>query len=1244
MSTYPFAISLRSAIQVSTTAEGFALTPSETTDQLAIAPSHLVLPAIAGIGDTLAHLQEGGATVETLVQSLAKRAGPEAGEQLAITLQQINERGWLNYAVLPLAVASPMVESATLNLDTPHWNQTEVSLSRFAYQRSHEGGMVLESPLSKFRVKLLDWRASALLAQLAQPQPLRRLTPPPQIGPETAYQFLNLLWATGFLTIEAEAPTLKLWEFHNLLFHSRCRQGRHDYPTGDIAASLEIWDEFPVVKPPMVGPTVPLPQLSIEAIRQRDKTLTTALEKRQSIREYDDDHPITIEQLGEFLYRTARVKEIYTFDAEQQSLMKAQFGETFDWGELSRRPYPCGGAMYELEIYPVVRHCAGVNPGLYHYDPLNHHLAQLDAADADIQALLHDAHQSSGAQGVPQVLLIITARFGRLFRKYRSLAYALVLKHVGVLYENFYLVATNMNLAPCALGAGDSDHFAQATGLDYVVESSVGEFMLGSLPNRDVEASAVEHPPMDQAAASEATDDPMENSHIALSADHVSQAASTVVATVEPSTLNPSSEATPPESDSINLDSNLAPDPLPLHPHDLDDRIPGLIDLRNQTLGDSRITIVILDGDPDHSLSCFAGADISKVFPYWHPAAEPVPQAAYLQYQAIDTDDSLDKEQKAEAMKATFPDALLRRIHGDNHACHITSTIVGQEHTPAPGLAPHCRVINLPLNTTDDDDEFISPLNLARAFELALDLGANIIHCAACRPTQTGEGEELLLQALNKCLDQNILIVAPAGNNKGECWCMPATLPGVLSVGALKPDGTPYKFSNWGGNNALEGIMAPGGEILGAQPANEAPVRLKGTSMAAPVMTGLCGLLMSLQLQQGKPIDAEAIRAALLNTAISCTPEDTDEPERCLRGKVNLPGAMALLFGSAMTISFTGDHVTRTNHTAIAPLSTAEPSGQAFAIHAQAAEPLTFSTPSTAHPSAAVTPSTAHSGHVYALGTLSYDFGDATRRDTFIQTMAPVVNHGGMVPPDPYDARQMVEHLDRQPDAAQSLIWTLNLDQNTLYALDPKGPFADDIYEMFLLMLNGQLAPKTSSEWIERISIPGRQTNRTVTLFSGEVVPVLNVHNPRGMYGWNVNTLVHAALNTLPTVEDTSMGDIRLGLTAFLNRVYYDLHNFGQTSRERALNFAVTNTFQSAATFAEAIASGRQLDTIDVEKSPYCRLNSDCWDVLLTFFDPDNGRRSRQVFRFTLDVADAMPVTVGRIRHWAKPGKGSTAG
>jgi hypothetical protein len=43
-----------------------------------------------------------------------------------------------------------------------------------------------------------------------------------------------------------------------------------------------------------------------------------------------------------------------------------------------------------------------------------------------------------------------------------------------------YLAATAMGLAPCAVGAGDSELFAQAAQTDYRVETSVGEFLLGS--------------------------------------------------------------------------------------------------------------------------------------------------------------------------------------------------------------------------------------------------------------------------------------------------------------------------------------------------------------------------------------------------------------------------------------------------------------------------------------------------------------------------------------------------------------------------------------------------------------------------------------------------------------------------------------------------------------------------------------------------------------------------------------------
>ncbi len=1289
MSHHPFAVSLNPFVQLTSTEDYYTLQSAES-DPTAL----LTLATTPGIGIALDRLQFGNTTTESLVQGLAELEGQAAGEQFALTLQQLDERGCLSYAVLPLAVAIPMVDSAELNLTEPYSTQTRLGLSRFAYQHSYEGTMVLESPLSKFRVKLLDWRASAILAQLAQPQTLATLTPPPYLGPETAYQFLNLLWAAGFLTADPEPPSLRLWDFHNLLFHSRSRVGRHDYPVKNI--DIEQWSDFPVVKSPMSDRIVTLPRPNLGALKCNDATLTEAIESRKSVREYDDNHPIAIEQLGELLYRTARVKELADVEEWLGKNWREELGvkADFDFGELSRRPYPGGGAMYELEIYPVVRLCQGLHQGVYHYDPLNHHLEQIvESKDDDIFALV--GYDVSRIRFSPQVLLVITARFGRLFRNYRSVGYGLLLKHVGALQQNFYLVATSMGLAPCALGSGDSDAFGRATGLDYLEESAVGEFLLGSLPNHNVEASGLESMQVgDTEGLTEAmvlasetelggVEAEPESGKTEISGNQFESVE--LVAEIQPTEVwespentsmpveDPGAEAvdlglsdpiaqTPDSSSFVEGESELAgiwasevessasQISLALHPHDLDDRIPGLAQLHNQTLGDPRITIVILDGNPDHTLSCFEGAEVSKVFPYWHEIAEPISPKDYATYLAIDNGD-LKGEAKKAALEAVLPELILHRIHGDRHACHITSVIVGQENTPAPGLVPKCRVINVPLHSMGKiDEEAISPLNLARAFDLALSLGANIIHCAMCRPTQTGEGEELLTQSVKKCHDNNILIVSPTGNDKGECWCLPAVLPGTLAVGAAKVDGTPCHFSNWGGNNTEEGILVPGEDILGSQPCTEETVRLTGTSGAAPVMTGISALLMSLQLQEGKPVDAEAVRTALLNTAIPCDPAAVAEPERCLRGFVNIPGAMRVLFGQpSLTFSFTGDQVTRTERAGYAmPSATAAAASIIGAITAtdtsSAVQPATLATPTEASVTAAdpatVEASTAYSGNVYALGTIGYDFGDETRRDTFKQLMLPSEVNGIIVTADPYDTRQMIEYLDRNPNEARSLIWTLGLDGDTIYVLEPTGAFSAEIYEMFLLMLAGQLEPETSDEFVERISVPARRTNSTVELFSGEVVPVVKVHDVRGMYGWKVNALVNAAMVRISRQLDEAQEPlVRQALTSFLNRVYNDLRNLGQTSRDRALNFAATNIFQAALTFAQAIVQGRQLDTITVEKSPFCRLNSDCWDVKLEFFDPESSHRGRKVFRFTLDVVLQMPVTLGEVKSWSIPSK-----
>jgi len=116
-------------------------------------------------------------------------------------------------------------------------------------------------------------------------------------------------------------------------------------------------------------------------------------------------------------------------------------------------------------------------------------------------------------------------------------------------------------------------------------------------------------------------------------------------------------------------------------------------------------------------------------------------------------------------------------------------------------------------------------------------------------------------------------------------------------------------------------------------------------------------------------------------------------------------------------------------------------------------------------------------------------------------------------------------------------------------------------------------------------------------------------------------------------------------LRNFLHKVYFEFRNLGQNPADRALNYSATNLFQLGAALAgiinpkaliPGIAEGTlyAFDTISVSKSPYCRIDADCWDVQLTFFNPSNVQTANLVAQFTVDVSDTMPVTLGPIRFW----------
>jgi SagB-type dehydrogenase family enzyme len=275
-------------------------------------------------------------------------------------------------------------------------------------------------------------------------------------------------------------PALLPWEFHDLLFHARSRMGRHDYPSGATYPFLNVIDPAPATKAPMSSEAVSLPPAPLDTLDVVDPPLTRVVETRRSMRHHAAE-PITIGQLGEFLHRVGRVRAL----TEREPGGEPPYAT-------SSRPYPSGGACYDLELYITVRTCHGLAPGMYHYDPLGHRLHRLPALDATLDGLLRDAARSAGITALPQVLITITSRFQRVSWKYRSIAYATTLKGVGVLYGAMYLAATAMGLAACALGNGNADLVALAAGLDYLVESSVGEFMLGTpAPGEAPEASTV---------------------------------------------------------------------------------------------------------------------------------------------------------------------------------------------------------------------------------------------------------------------------------------------------------------------------------------------------------------------------------------------------------------------------------------------------------------------------------------------------------------------------------------------------------------------------------------------------------------------------------------------------------------------------------------------------------------------------------------------------------------------------------
>ena len=195
-------------------------------------------------------------------------------------------------------------------------------------------------------------------------------------------------------------------------------------------------------------------------------TLEEALRERKSLSSVPGGafsaENITLEQLSGVLgmsYGVSRTKRISTTE-EQHFRMTAS-----------------AGAVYPLEIYPIVFRVDGLEEGVYHYSVVNHSLELVRPGPCHSDFMRTTTYPDLSERAA--VVLVVTAMFQRSLWKYMNRGYRFIMNDAGALIQSLYLTGTAFNLGTCALGGFLDDELGDLLGVNNVDEAAIICFLLG---------------------------------------------------------------------------------------------------------------------------------------------------------------------------------------------------------------------------------------------------------------------------------------------------------------------------------------------------------------------------------------------------------------------------------------------------------------------------------------------------------------------------------------------------------------------------------------------------------------------------------------------------------------------------------------------------------------------------------------------------------------------------------------------
>lgn len=242
---------------------------------------------------------------------------------------------------------------------------------------------------------------------------------------------------------------------------------RKDDPRMDFESDQERkLPQPPLVKAPITPEEswIKLP-MDFDTLKLKNDVISL-IRDRRSARIYTQEN-MSIKELSFLLWATQGIKSIR--------------GKSY----ATIRTVPCGGARHQFETYLMLRKVDDLQPGVYHYLPMEHALEYLRPVE-DIESAITDSlcGQSWGAKA--NVVFYWTIDAYRVEWRYGVYAHRPALMDVGHVGQNLYLGCTALGLGCCGVAAFDHELCNQLFGLDGNNEFTVYTAPVGTVREKDL--------------------------------------------------------------------------------------------------------------------------------------------------------------------------------------------------------------------------------------------------------------------------------------------------------------------------------------------------------------------------------------------------------------------------------------------------------------------------------------------------------------------------------------------------------------------------------------------------------------------------------------------------------------------------------------------------------------------------------------------------------------------------------------